>query len=97
MFRVTSNTATAMDHIITNSVINAELINPITFLYSSYLNVLQIVQKFIYKYKNSYTNEITQEIQQKLREVNQNKVKQSSNANESYALFSKMYASFYEE
>ena len=66
--RVTRNTATAIDHIITNSVINAEFKTgiiktgtyPITFPYSSYLNVLLIVSG---PGKNLYTNEIIPVIQ----------------------------------
>ena len=64
--RVTRNTATAIDHIITNSIINAEFKTGIIqtdisdhFPYSSYLNVLLILPR---PGKNSYTNEITQGI-----------------------------------
>ena len=65
--RVTRNTATAIDLIITNSVINAKfktgilrLTYPITFPYSSYLNVLLIVLR---PGKNLHTNVITPVIQ----------------------------------
>ena len=57
--RVTRNTATAIDHIITNSVkmlnskqVLSRLTYPITFPYSSYLNVLyttEVKKEFIYK------------------------------------------------
>ena len=64
---VTRNTATVIDHINTNSVLNAEfkeilsrLTYPITFPYSSYLNVLLISPR---PGKNSYANKITQVIQ----------------------------------
>ena len=71
---------------------------PITFPYSSYLNVLLIEPR---PGKNSYTNEISLVIEQKLlsklREVNSNEVKQSNNANEFYAKFSEICTSLYEE
>ena len=64
---VSRNTARAIDQIITNSVINANLkhvlsrlIYPITFPYSSYLNVLLML---LGPGKNSYINEITQVVQ----------------------------------
>ena len=64
---VTRNTVTVIDHINTNSVLNAEfkeilsrLTYPITFPYSSYLDVLLISPR---PGKNSYTNKITQVIQ----------------------------------
>ena len=65
--RVIRNTATAIDHIITNLVMNAELKTglpkltySITFPYSSYLNLLLILMR---PGKNLYTNEITLVIQ----------------------------------
>ena len=57
--RVTWNTATAIDHIIANSILS-RLTYAITFSYSSCLNVLLIVPR---PGKNSYTNEVTQAIQ----------------------------------
>ena len=65
--QVTRNTATAHDHIITSSVkmlnskqILSRLTYPITFPYSSYLNVLLIVPR---PRKNLYTNVIAPVIQ----------------------------------
>ena len=65
--KATRNTATAIDHIITNLVANAEsktdlpkLTYSITFSYSSYLNMLLILPR---PDKNLYTNEITMVIQ----------------------------------
>ena len=57
--RVTWNTATAIDHIIANSVLS-RLTYAITFSYSSCLNVLLIVAR---PRKNSYTNEVTKAVQ----------------------------------
>ena len=62
--RVTRNTATAIDNIIANSVINSEFKTGIfktdTSPYSSYLNLLSMLPR---PGNNSYTNEITQVIQ----------------------------------
>ena len=71
----------------------------ITFPYSSYLNVCvdnaEGREEFIYK--RNYSSNSMETFNQKLREVNWNEVKQSNNANESYAKFSEICTSLYEE
>ena len=71
----------------------SRLTYPITFTYSSYLNVLLIVLR---PGKNYSSNSI-ETFKQELREVNWNEVKQSNNANKSYAKFSEICTSLYEE
>ena len=95
--RVTRNTATAIDHIITNSVINAEFKTgiiktdisdhfPIFFIVKCVVDNTNARGEFIYK--RIYSSDSIETFKQKLREVNWNEVKQSNNANESYAKFS---------
>ena len=104
--RVTRNTATAIDHIITNSVINAEfkaaIIKtdisdhfPIFFIFKCVVDSTEAREEFIYK--RNYSSNSIETFKQKLREVNWNEVKQSNNANESYAKFSEICTSLYEE
>ena len=104
--RVTRNTATAIDHIITNSVINAEFKTgiiktdisdhfPIFFIFKCVVDSTEAREEFIYK--RNYSSNSIETFKQKLREVNWNEVKQSNNANESYAKFSEICTSLYEE
>ena len=104
--RVPRNTATAFDHIIPNSVINAELKTrivktdisdhfPIFFIFKCVVDSTEAREEFIYK--RNYSSNSIETFKQKLREVNWNEVKQSNNANESYAKFSEICTSLYEE
>ena len=104
--RVTRNTATAIDHIIINSVINAEFKTgtiktdisnhfPIFFIFKCVVDSTEAREEFIYK--RNYSSNSIETFKQKLREVNWNEVKQSNNANESYAKFSEICTSLYEE
>ena len=104
--RVTRNTATAIDHIITNSVINAEFKTgiiktdisdhfPIFFIFKCVVDSTEAREEFIYK--RNYSSNSIETFKQKLREVNWNEVKQSNNANKSYAKFSEICTSLYEE
>ena len=104
--RVTKNTATAIDHIITNSVINAEFKTgiiktdisnhlPIFFIFKCVVDSTEAREEFIYK--RNYSSYSTETCKQKLREVNWDETKKSSNANEFYAKFSKIFTSLYEE
>ena len=103
--RVTRNTATAIDHIITNSVINGELKAgiiktdisdhfPIFFIFKYVVDTTEAREEFIHK-RNSTGNSI-ETFKQKLREVSWNEIKQSKNANESYVKFSEICTSLYE-
>ena len=99
--RVTKNTATAIDHIITILVINAEfktgIINhlPIFFIFKCVVDSTESREEFIYK--RNYSSYSTETLKQKLREVNWNEVIKSSNANELYAKFCEIFTSLYEE
>ena len=104
--RVTRNTATAIDRIITNSVINAEfktgIINsdisdhfPVFFIPKCVVDTTEAREEFIYK--RNYSGNSIETFKQKLREINWNEVKQSNNANESYAKFSETCTSLYKE
>ena len=104
--RVTRNTATAIDHIITNSVINAEFKTgiiktnisshfPILFLFKCVVDSTEVREKFIYK--RNYSGNSKETFKQKLHEVNWNEVKQSNNASEPYATFFEICTSLYEE
>ena len=88
--RVTRNTATAIDHIIINSVINAEFKTGMTdisdhfcifFIFKCVVDSTEAREEFIYK--RNYSSNSIETFKQKLREVNWNEVKQSNNANES--------------
>ena len=104
--RVTRNTATAIDHIITNSVINAEFKTgiiktdisdhfPIFFIFKCVVDNTEAGKEFIYK--RNYSSNSIETFKQKLHEVNWNELKQSNNANKSYAKFSKICTSLHEE
>ena len=104
--RVTRNTATAIDHIIINSVINAEFKTgtiktdisnhfPIFFIFKCVVDSTEVREEFIYK--RNYSGNSIETIKQKLHEVNWNELKQSNNANKSYAKFSQIWTSLYEE
>ena len=95
--RVTRNTATATDNIITNSVIKAEFKTgiiktdvsdpfPIFLIFKYVVDSTEAREEFIYN--RNYSGNSIGTFKQKLREVNWNEVKQSNNANESYAKFS---------
>ena len=102
----TRNTATAIDHIITNSAINAEFKTgiiqtdisdhfPVFFIFKCVVDSTEAREEFIYK--RNYSSNSIETFKQKLREVNWNEVKQSNNANESFAKFSEICTSLYEE
>ena len=104
--RVTRNTATAIDHIIPNSVINTGFKTgiiktdishhfPIFFIFKCVADSTEAREEFIYK--RNYSSNSIETFKQKLREVNWNEVKQSNNANESYAKFCEICTSLYEE
>ena len=101
--RVTRNTATAIDHIITNSVINAEFKTgiiktnisdhfPIFFIFKSVVDTTEAMEEFIYK--RNYSGNSIETFKQKLRKVNWNEIKRS---NESCAKFSQVCTSLCEE
>ena len=103
---VTQNRATAIDHIITKSVINAEFKTgiiktdisnhfPIFFIFKCVVDSTEVREEFIYK--RNYAGNSIETIKQKLHEVNWNELKQSNNANKSYAKFSQIRTSLYEE
>ena len=104
--RATRNTATAINHIITNSVINAEFKTgiiktdmsdhfPAFFMLKWVVDTTETREEFINK--PNYSGNSIETFKQKLREGNWNEVKQSNNANESYAKFSEICTSLYEE
>ena len=104
--RVTRNTATAIDHIITNSVINVEFKTgiiktgisnhfPVFFIFKCAVDTTEAREKFIYK--QNYSGNSIETFKQKLREVNWNEVNQFNNANESYTKFSDICTTLYEE
>ena len=77
--RVTRNTITTIDHIITNSVINAEFKTgtiktdisdhfPIIFIFESVVNRTEAREEFTYK--RNYSGNSIETFRQKLREVN---------------------------
>ena len=103
---VTRNTATAIGHIITNSVINAEFKTsiiktdisdhfPIFSIFKCVVDTTEAKEEFIYK--QNYSGNSIETFKQKLRKVNWNEIKQSNNANESYAKFSEICTSLYEK
>ena len=79
---VTRNTASAIVHIITNSVINAEFKThisdhfPIFFIFRCIVDSTEAWEEFIYK--QNYSRNSIETFKQKLCEVNWNKVKQSN-------------------
>ena len=104
--RVTRNTASAMDHIIKNSVINAEfkisIIQidisdqfPIFCIFKCIVASTEVREEFIYK--RNYSANLIEILKQKLGKVNRKEVKRSKNANESYGKFSEICTSLYEE
>ena len=104
--RVTRNTVTAVDHIITNSVINAEFKTgiikidisdhfPIFFIFKCVVDTTEAREEFIYK--RNYSGNLKETFKQKLRKENWNEIKQSNNANESYVKFSEICTSLYEK
>ena len=101
---MTRNTATAIDHIIINSVINAEFKTGMTdisdhfcifFIFKCVVDSTDAREEFIYK--RNYSSNTIETFKQKLREVNRHEVNQSNNANECYAKFSEICISLYEE
>ena len=104
--RVTRSTATTIDHIITNSVRNAEFKThivktdisdhfPIFLIFKCVAENTEARAEFIYK--PNYSSNSTETFKQKQRKVNWNEVKQSNNAKKSYAKFSEISTSLYEE
>ena len=104
--RVTRNTVTAVDHIITNSVINAEFKTgiikidisdhfPIFFIFKCVVDTTEAREEFIYK--RNYSGNLKETFKQKLRKENWNEIKQSNNANKSYVKFSEICTSLYEK
>ena len=104
--RVTRNTATAIDHIIINSVINAEFKTgtiktdisnhfPIFFIFKCVVDRTEAKEEFICK--QNYSSNSIETFKQKLREVNWDEVKQSNNANESYTKSFRICTSLYEK
>ena len=82
--RVTRNTATAIDHVITNSVINAEFKKgiiktdisdhfPIFFIFKCVVYTIEAREEFIYK--QNYSGNSIATFKQKLCEVNWNEIK----------------------
>ena len=103
---MTRNTATAIDHIIRNSVINAEFKTgiikteisdqiPMFFLFKCVADSTEAREEFIYK--RNYSSNSIETFKQKQREVNWNNVKQYNNANQSNAKFSEICTSLFEE
>ena len=85
-------------HIITNSVINAEFKTVIIkidisyhfsifFIFNYVINSTEASEEFIYK--RNYSSNSIETFKYKLRQVNWNDVKQSNNANKSYAKFTR--------
>ena len=77
--RVTRNTATAIDHIIRNSVINAEFKTviikidisdhfPIFFIFNCVVDSTEASEEFVYE--RNYSSNLIETFKQKLREVN---------------------------
>ena len=64
------------------------------FLFTCVVNT-EAREEFIYK--RNYSSNSIETFKQKQREVNWNEVKQSKNTNESYAKFSEICTSLYEE
>ena len=104
--RVTNNTVTAIDHIITNSVINTDFKSgiiktdisdqfSILFIFKRVVDTTDRREELIYK--RNYSGNSIETFKQKLREVNWNEVKLSNNVNKSYDKFSKICTSLYEE
>ena len=94
--RVTQNRATAIDHIITKSVMNSEFKTgivktdisnhfPIFFIFKCVVDSTEAREEFIYK--RNYSGISIETIKRKLHEVNWNELKQSNNANKSYTKF----------
>ena len=94
----TRNTASANDHIITNSVINAEFKTGImktdisnnclmSFAFLCILDSTKAREESLYK--GNYKGNSIENFKQKLHEVNWNEVTLCNNANESYAKFSR--------
>ena len=103
--RVTRNKATAHDHIITSSVKNDDLKRDIVktdisdhfsifFIFKCVIDSTEAREEFIYK--RNYSSNSIETFKRKLREVNWNEVKQSNNANKSFAKFSEICTSLYE-
>ena len=101
---ITRNTATAIDHINSKSVINAKfkagIIKtyisdhfPIFFIFKCVVDTTAAREEFICK--RNYSSNSIETFNQKLRELNWNEVKQCNNANESYAKFSEICTSLY--
>ena len=67
----------------------------IFFIFKCIVESTEAREEFIYK-RNYYGNSV-ETFRQKLRKVNWNEEKQSNNANESYAKFSEICTSLYEE
>ena len=102
--QVTRNTATAHDHIITSSVkmLNSkQILSRLTyhfsifFIFKCVIDSTEAKEEFIYKC--NYSSNSIETFKHKLREVNWNEVKQSHNANQSFAKFYEICTSLYEE
>ena len=68
---------------------------PIFFIFKCVVDSTEAREEFIYK--RNYSSNSIETFKQKLCEVNWNEIKQSKNANESYAKFSEICTSLYEE
>ena len=68
---------------------------PIFFIFKCVVDITEAREEFIYK--QNYSGNSIETFKQKLREVNLNEIKQSNNGNESYAKFSEICTSLYEE
>ena len=65
------------------------------FIFRCVVDSTEAREEFIYK--RNYSSDSIETSKQKLREVNWNEVKQSNNGNKSYAKFSEICTSLYEE
>ena len=68
---------------------------PIFFIFKCVVDTTEAREEFIYK--RNYSSSSIETFKQKLCEVNWNEIKQSKNANESYAKFSEICTSLHEE
>ena len=68
---------------------------PIFFIFKCVVDSTEAREEFIYK--RNYSSNSIETFKQKLCEVNWNEIKQSKNANESYAKFSEICTSLHEE
>ena len=68
---------------------------PIFFIFKCVVDNTEAREEFMYK--RNYSSNSIETFKQKLCEVNWNEIKQSKNANESYAKFSEICTSLHEE